>query len=97
MEENTQLFQHIMLYHFTKGKNATQTLKKIFVVYGEGAVTDRACQRWFAKFHAGDSSLDEAPPRSARPAEVDSDQIETVTEKNQHPTTRERANILKIS
>ena len=43
----------------------------------EKAVTDRMCQNWFAKFHAGDFSLDDAPG-SGRPVEVDSDQIETL-------------------
>ena len=27
-----------------------QKKKKICAVYGEGAVTDRTCQKWFAKF-----------------------------------------------
>ena len=54
MEEDKQHIQHIMLYYFKKGKNATETQKKICVVDGEGAVTDRTCQTWFAKFHAGD-------------------------------------------
>ena len=71
-----------MLYYFKKGKNATETQKKICAVYGEGAVTDRTCQKWFAKFRAGDFSPDEAP-RSGRPAEVDSDQIKTLIENNQ--------------
>ena len=39
-----------MLYYFKKGKNATETWKKICTVYGEGAVTDRMCQKWFVKF-----------------------------------------------
>ena len=39
-----------MLYYFEKGKNATEMQKKICAVCGEGAVTDRACQRWFVKF-----------------------------------------------
>ena len=30
--------------------NATETQKKICAVYGEGAVTDGTCQKWFAKF-----------------------------------------------
>ena len=47
-------------------------------MYREGAVTDQTCQKWFAKFHAGDFSLDDAP-QSGRPVEVDSDQIETLT------------------
>ena len=54
------------------------------------------CQKWFAKFPAGDFSLDNVP-RSGRPAEVDSDQIETIIENNQCYTTRQIANILKIS
>ena len=49
-EENTQHFWHIMLYYFRRGKNATEMQKKICAVYGEGAVTDQMCQRWFAKF-----------------------------------------------
>ena len=65
-------------------------------VYGEGAVTDRTCQKWFVKFRAGDFFLDDAP-QSGRPFEVDSDQIETLIENNQYYTMQEIANILKIS
>ena len=83
-----------MLYYFQKGKNATETQKKIHAVYGEGAVTDQMCQKWFVKFRAGDFSLDNAP-QSGRPVEVD--QIETLIENNQHYTTQETADILEIS
>ena len=96
MEENKQHFQHIMLYCFKKGKNATETQEKICAVYGEGAVTNQMCQKWFAKFHAGDFLLDDAP-WSGRPVEVDSDQIEALTENNQSYTKREITNILEIS
>ena len=70
--------------------------KKISAVYGEDAVTDQTCQNWFAKFRAGDFSLDDAP-WSGRPVEVDSDKIETLIENNQRYTKWELANILKIS
>ena len=50
MLENTQHFRRIMLYYFKKGKNTTEMQQKICAVYGEGAVTDRTCQKWFAKF-----------------------------------------------
>ena len=85
MKRDTPHFWHIMLYYFKKGKNATETPKKIGAVYGEGAVTDQTCQKWFAKLCAGDFSLDDAP-WSGRPVEVDSDQIKTLTENNQHYT-----------
>ena len=95
-EEKKQHFQHIMLYYFKKGRNATETHKKICAVYGEDAVTDRTCQKRFAKFRAGDFSLDDAP-QLGRPVEVHSDQIETIIENNQRYTMQEIADILKIS
>ena len=62
MEENTQHFWHIKLYYFNKGKNTTDTPKtETSPVYGEGAMTDQTCQKWFAKFHTRDFSLDNAP------------------------------------
>ena len=59
-------------------------------------MTDKTCQKWFEKFCAGNFLLDNAP-WSGRPAEVDSDWIETLIENNQHSNTGERADILKIS
>ena len=50
-------------------------------MYGEGTVIDQTYLKWFVKFHAGNFSLDDAP-LSARPVEVDSDQIETLIESN---------------
>ena len=44
MEEHKQPFGCIMFYYFKKDKNATEMQKKIYAVYGEGAVTDRTCQ-----------------------------------------------------
>ena len=85
-----------MLYYIKKGKNATETQKKICAVYGEGAVTDWTCQKWFAKFRAGDFSLDDAR-RSGKPVEVDNDHIETLIESNQLYTMWKIADTLKIS
>ena len=64
-------------------------------MFGETPVHDQMCQNWFAKLHVGDFSLDHAAGLG-RPVEVDSDQIKTLIENDQHSTTREIANILKI-
>ena len=61
VEEDIQHFWHIVLHYFKKGKNATETPKKICAVYGGGAVTDQMYQKWFAKFPARGFSLDNAP------------------------------------
>ena len=97
VEENIQHFPHIILFYVKESKNVTETHKKmICAVYGEGAVTDRTCQKWFAKFHARVFSLDDVP-RSGRQVEVGSNQIKTLIENNQCYTTQEIADILKIS
>ena len=59
--------------------------KKICAVYGEGAVTDWTCEKWFVKFGAGDFLLDGAP-QWGRPGDINSNQIKTLTENNQHST-----------
>ena len=43
--------------------------KKICAECGEGSVTDQTCQEWFAKLHARDFLLDDAPG-SGRSMEV---------------------------
>ena len=48
------------LFNFMKGKNATET-HTVYGVYGEDAMTDQMCQKWFGKSHAGDFLLDDAP------------------------------------
>ena len=70
--------------------------KGMCAVRGEGAVSDRTCRKWFVKFCAGEFSLDGAP-RWGRPAEVDSDPIETSVENKQHCTTWDRADTLELS
>ena len=65
-------------------------------MYGESAVTGRTCLKWFAKFHAGDFLLDNAP-QSGRAVQVDNNQIKTLIENNQCSTMQEIANILKVS
>ena len=82
MEEKSDIFGILCFIISRKVKMQLKCKKEVCAVYGEGAVTDRTCQKWFAKFHAGDFSLDDAP-RSGRSVEVDSDQIETLIENSQ--------------
>ena len=57
---------------------------------------DQMCQKWFAKFCVGDFLRNDTL-WSGRPVEVDSNEIQTLTENNRCSTTQEIANILKIS
>ena len=57
---------------------------------------ERTFQKWVAKFHAADFSLDDVL-QLGRPVEVESNQIETPIEDSQCYTTQEIADTLKIS
>ena len=85
-----------MLYYFKKVKITTETQNNFCTVYGEGAVTDWMCQKWFEKFRVRYFLLDSVP-WSGKAVEDDSDQIKTLTEDNQCYTMQEIADIFKIS
>jgi len=86
-------FRCIMLFYFRKGKNATQ--KNICAVYGEDAVSERMCQKWFAKFRSGEMNIEDAL-RSGRPVTTDVDQITALIDSDRQITVREIAARLKI-
>ena len=54
------------------------------------------CQKWFAKFCAGDFSLEDAQWLGGQ-VEIDSDQSETLIEKSQCSTMWDVTDIIKIS
>ncbi|GFW37562.1 histone-lysine N-methyltransferase SETMAR [Trichonephila clavipes] len=58
MESDKQHFRHILLFYYRKGKIAVQARKKLTDVYGEGVLTVRQCQNWFAKFRSGNFDVE---------------------------------------
>ncbi|XP_014487330.1 PREDICTED: histone-lysine N-methyltransferase SETMAR-like [Dinoponera quadriceps] len=95
MEGNNVFFRCIMLFYYRNGKNATQTRNKICAVYGEDAVSERMCQKWFAKFRSGEVDIEDAS-RSGRPVTTDVDQITALIASDRQIATREIAAKLKI-
>ena len=80
---------------FRNGKNAAQAAKKLRDVYGEEALKDRQCRKWFDKFHSGNFSLKDEQ-RSDRLNEVDDDQIKAIVESDRYVTVGEIDKKLKI-
>ncbi|GFX81004.1 histone-lysine N-methyltransferase SETMAR [Trichonephila clavipes] len=96
MESDKQHFRHILLFYYRKVKNAAQARKKLTDVYGEGALTVRQCQNWFAKFRSGNFDVEDAP-RSGRSVEADKDAIKALVDANRRITTREIGLRLNLS
>ena len=88
--------RHCMLYHFHEGTNALQATKAIRSVYGEDALNERTCQKWFARFTAGDFDLNDRD-RSGRPLEANDDVLEGLLEEDPKQSSRELALELSVS
>ena len=96
MEENTQHFCHIMLYYFKNGTNTSETQKKDLCSVWRKCCCWSNVSKVVCEVSCWRFSLDNVP-QLGRPVEVDSDQIKTLIENNQHSITWETADIVKIS
>jgi hypothetical protein len=55
-----------MLYEYRKGKSVAQATRDIRSTYGDEALVERTCQKWFAKFRTGNFGLDDEPEKEDR-------------------------------
>jgi len=65
-------------------------------VYGDNAVSESVCRKWFARFRSGNFNLEDAP-RSGRPSEINDDEIKALIENDRHLTAEEIAKRINIS
>ena len=96
MSNEEVYIRHCMLYEYNLGRKATEATKNICYVYGEDALDVRKCQRWFAKFRSGDTSLEESRG-GKRTREFDQDALRTLVEENPYLTQQELAKQLNAS
>lgn len=71
MENISEHYRYIMLYHFYIGFNAAQTARRICKVYGPDTLKERVVQKWFLRFRSGNFCL-KGTARSGHPSIVDS-------------------------
>ena len=59
--------RRVLLHYFNMKKTAAESHRILAEVYGEHAVAERMCQKWFARFKSGDFGLeDEERPRQRK-------------------------------
>ena len=95
MSEISEEIRYVMLFYYKKGKNATQTCRKICEVYDVDAVNERRTQEWFIRFHSGNFDVKDRP-RSTSHWKSD-DEILQLVEQDRHVNCQEIANALRIN
>ena len=78
------------LFMFDQGKSTKEATRVISELYPEDAMTERTCERWFAKFREGDLSLQDLP-RSGRPQILDHQSLKAAVDADSGVTSRELA------
>ena len=73
--------RHCILCEFQKWNNATVACANLCSVFGEDAVTDCTCQRWFSKFKSGDLSVDNEP-HVGHPTKFDDEVLQAMLEED---------------
>uniref|UniRef100_W6NAW3 SETMAR n=1 Tax=Haemonchus contortus TaxID=6289 RepID=W6NAW3_HAECO len=66
-----------------------------YEVWGQGSVNDCTVQRWFQKFRASNTSLEDEP-HGSRPPTLDNDQLKASVEADPHKTTRDITKELNV-
>ncbi|XGW17007.1 hypothetical protein V3C99_001993 [Haemonchus contortus] len=88
-------FRQIYFYEFKLSRTAAQTARNINEVWGQRSVNECAVQRWFQKFRAGNTSLEDEPHGSRLPT-LDNDQSKVSVEADPHKTTPDIAKELNV-
>ena len=60
----------VLLYYFNMKKNAAGSHRILVKVNGKYALTERTCQKWFARFKSGDFGL-EGEERPGQPKQFE--------------------------
>ena len=96
MSEISEEIRHVMLFHYRKGYNASQTCREICAVYGEDAVTVRTVRNWFERFRGGNLNAKDLP-RSGRSLTEKADEILQLIAIDRHASCSDIADALGIN
>ena len=75
MPENV-LLRGVLLHYLNMNKTAAENHRILVEVYGEHALAERTCQKWFARFKSGDFGLEDEE-RTGQPKKFEDEELES--------------------
>ena len=83
----------VLLHYFNMKKAAAESHRILVEVYGEHALTERTCQKWFARFKSGDFGLEDEG-RPGQPKKFEDEELEALLDEDCCQTQEELAESL---
>ena len=56
---NKLFLRGVLLHYFNMKKSTAESHRILVEVYGDHALSERTCQKWFARFKSGDFDLED--------------------------------------
>ena len=95
MPENV-LLRGVLLHYLNMNKTAAENHRILVEVYGEHALAERTCQKWFARFKSGDFGLEDEE-RTGQPKKFEDEELEALLDEYCCQTQEELAESLGVT
>ena len=86
----------VLLHYFNMKKTAAESHRTFVEVYGEHALADRTCQKWFARFKSGDFGLDDEE-RPGQSKKFEDEELVALLDEDCCQTQKELAGSLEVT
>ena len=86
----------VLLHYFNMKKTDEDSHRILVEIYGEHALAERTCQKWFARFKSGDFGL-ENEERSGQPKKFEDEVLEALLDEDCCQTQEKLAESLGVT
>ena len=86
----------VLLHNFNLKKTAAEIKRILVEVYGEQALAEKTCQKWFARFKSGDFGLEDEE-RPGQPKKFEDEELEACLDEDCCQTQEELAESLEVT
>jgi histone-lysine N-methyltransferase SETMAR len=93
---NNVFLRGILLHYFNMKKKAAESHRILVEVYGEHALAERTCQKWFARFKSGNFDLEDEE-RAGAPLKFEDAELEALLDEDPSQTQEELAKTLGVT
>lgn len=85
----------VLLHYFNMKKSAAESHRILVEVYGEHALAEQTCRKWFARFKSGDFELEDKE-RPGQPKKFEDEELKSLLDEDPCQTLQDLAELLRV-